>query len=392
MRPVVKKLIKSLLQKPLILLKDVWFVSPEKCKFSVWYRDKLEVQGSENSNYKHMPELSSEPVTWKYYSPVELSGVCVLPSGKLLMCKPLNHLQHHPDSRKAIVCTKSYRPLEHPHLQSLTYFLALIRSNFSHWSKKENSVTIFGKVALLGNSVWENTNYYHFWSDVIADIWFIKQNLPANHQPDYYLVPHSNTLWQWDVMNLCGIQESQVIPYAKHDVVTVSELIIPLRDKGSVNLPPWLCHAIHEMSGWLPRSPKGKRLIFVSRADASRRRVANESTLRDLLCEKGFEVHTLDGLSLAEQQQLFSSASIICAPHGASLTNLVWCGLGTVVIDFLSEKHLNPCFKILAEQNKLIYYPYVCRQVERDDSGITGDIVVSNDQVESVLKIVNFYA
>ncbi|BBI65074.1 hypothetical protein HSBAA_63800 [Vreelandella sulfidaeris] len=57
---------------------------------------------------------------------------------------------------------------------------------------------------------------------------------------------------------------------------------------------------------------------------------------------------------------------------------------------FLSEKHLNPCFKILAEQNKLIYYPYICRQVESDDSGITGDIVVSNDQVESVLKIVNF--
>lgn len=74
------------------------------------------------------------------------------------------------------------------------------------------------------------------------------------------------------------------------------------------------------------------------------------------------------------------------------MTNLVWCDLGTVIIDLLSERHLNPCFRELAAQKGLIYYPYACKQVGGVASGLKGDIILSDSQNESVLDIVAQHA
>lgn len=391
MKHVAKKIIRAALKKGPVLLEHAWFVSPRKSRYADWYSNT--VIDKEVVDYGKEAKLDwvADPLDWRSNSKVKFSGVCVLSFGKLLMCRPLEVHQRHPDSRKAIACTRNYRPLKYPGAQSLLFSLTFIRRNLKNWIKKEWHGSLSGRVALLGNSVFDNANYYHFWTDVIADIWYLRQHIPEEEFPDYYLVPHSDMTWQWDVLSLCGVDKSQVIPYARHEVVSLDKLIIPVRDKGAMNLPSWLCRAMHEMCDWTPRARKGQRLIFVSRADADRRRVANEEILRERLRHQGFEVHTLNGLSIQEQQQLFSSAAIICAPHGAALTNLVWCGPGTVIIDLLSERHLIPCFRELAAQNRLYYYPYACQQVGDVTSGIKGDIVVSYAQVASVLDVVDHH-
>ncbi|SFU32432.1 glycosyltransferase family 61 protein [Halomonas korlensis] len=389
LKNVVRKLIKAPLRKLPIVLEHAWFVSPKKTKFAVWYKDEILEDKDAPSTCVATCDKKYNPLDWIQISKVKFSGVCVLSNGMLLMCRPLKVHQRHPESRKAIVCTRNYRPLKYPGAQSLLFSLTFIRRNLAYWLKTEEHRSLSGNIALLGNSVFDNANYYHFWTDVIADIWYIRQHLPEAELPDYYLVPLSNAAWQWDVLSMCGVHESQVIPYARHEVVSLDKLTIPIRDKGAVNLPSWLCRAMHDMSGWSPKPQRGERLIFVSRADADRRRVVNERVIREHLSDRGFEVHTLNGLSVTKQQQLFASAAIICAPHGAALTNLVWCSSGTVIIDLLSERHLIPCFRDLAAQNQLFYYPFACQQVEGVTSGIKGDIVVSDAQVDSVLDIID---
>ncbi|MBB3229558.1 glycosyltransferase family 61 protein [Halomonas stenophila] len=392
MKRVARSVIKAPMKKIPILLEHACFVSPKKSSFAVWYSNKVSDQGVAYSDHIAAGEVGGPPpIDWRRNSKVKFSGVCVLSFAKLLMCRPLEVHERHPDSRKAIVCTRNYRPLKYPGSQSLLFSLTFIRRNLRHWLKEDGNGILPGNVALLGNSVFDNANYYHFWTDVIADIWYIRQHLPEKDLPDYYLVPHSNTSWQWDVLSLCGIQQSQVIPYSGNETFSLEKLTIPVRDKGAMNLPSWLCRAMHDMCEWSPRAQRGERLIFVSRADAGRRRVANEEIIRERLRQKGFEVHTLNGLSVTEQQQLFASSAIICAPHGAALTNLVWCGPGTVIIDLLSERHLIPCFRELAAQNRLFYYPVACQQVEGVTSGIKGDIVVSLAQAESILDIVDHH-
>ena len=377
---------KKLIADAMLGLEMSLSAGPKTCASSSWYENKIpEINHGEVSGASNLVELDQP--NWHITEKLEYSGVSIVSKAKVVMFEPLDG-NHHPLARKAMVCTAHYRLFKYPHSRVLVYTL----KSLSHFLKTLNSRkkgVACGSVALLGNRVYDNANYYHFLVDVIADIWYIKCNVPESEIPDYYLVPFAGLDWQWDILNICGLSEKQVIPYDRYDLLSIEKLIIPIRDKGDINLPPWLCHAIHHICDWSLKAQGGQRLIFVSRADADRRRLVNEPAILERLCDKGFEVHTLNGLSVAEQQQLFASSAIICAPHGAALTNLVWCRPRTVVIEFLSEKHVRPCFKKLAEQNGVIYYPYVCLAVEGNEVGFRRDLYISDQQIDSVLEVVN---
>jgi capsular polysaccharide biosynthesis protein len=62
--------------------------------------------------------------------------------------------------------------------------------------------------------------------------------------------------------------------------------------------------------------------IYITRNDALTRRVVNEQEVIEELTKIGFEIFSLEGLSIVDQAKLFSMAKIVVAPHGAGLTNL----------------------------------------------------------------------
>ncbi|MCW5738086.1 MAG: glycosyltransferase family 61 protein [Enhydrobacter sp.] len=75
-------------------------------------------------------------------------------------------------------------------------------------------------------------------------------------------------------------------------------------------------------------------LVYVSRNDSSMRRVLNEETeivpvLRDL----GFDIVRPGEMSLVEQIERFRRARVIVAPHGAALTNLLFCRPGLALVE-----------------------------------------------------------
>jgi len=380
-------LMKKIVKKIVSLLNSMLSVNPKKSRSIIWYEDEI-YKDHEFDDKLYNIDIVFDEIDWKKNKKVYFSGVCIFSEAKVLVFQSLGNDMKHPGFRKTIVFNKYYRPLRYPTHDVNLYRPKYILKNLCLLFKTRNKAKIKGRAALLGNRGFSNDNYYHFWADVISDIWYIRRNIPPSELPNTYLVPFVGLAWQWDILHSCGLRDDQIIPCSRYDVLSFEKLIIPFRDRGAVNLPPWLSSAIHQMSGWSPKTVKGTRLIFVSRADATRRRVVNEAVIRERLVQEGFEVYTLDGMSFREQQSLFASASIICAPHGAALTNLVWCGPGTVVIDLLSEQHLTPCFKELAEQNQVVYYPCVCKKVESEDLGIEGDIAVSVCQIEFVMNIV----
>jgi capsular polysaccharide biosynthesis protein len=99
--------------------------------------------------------------------------------------------------------------------------------------------------------------------------------------------------------------------------------------------------------------------IYISRALAQRRHVANESALMAALAERGFTSVQLERLSWAEQITLFRGAKIVVAPHGAGLANLIFSRPGTRVIECFSHNYVNSCFAQLAEACGLDYTPLV---------------------------------
>ena len=81
----------------------------------------------------------------------------------------------------------------------------------------------------------------------------------------------------------------------------------------------------------------------------------NEAQIIALLQQHQFEIISCSALSVFEQQQLFSQAAVVIAPHGAALTNLLWCAPGTKILEFVPEGHHNPGFRDLATLGKLDY-------------------------------------
>ena len=96
--------------------------------------------------------------------------------------------------------------------------------------------------------------------------------------------------------------------------------------------------------------------LYISRSKARYRRVQNEEAVIQCLSKFGFTPVWLEEYDFATQIALFSGAEVIISPHGAGLTNLIWCNLGTKVLEVFSPNYVNPCFWTIANQVGLEYF------------------------------------
>ncbi len=96
-------------------------------------------------------------------------------------------------------------------------------------------------------------------------------------------------------------------------------------------------------------------LIYISRSDASERKLVNEHEVETLVAEHGFQVVSLQGRSLNEQAALLHGARVVISPHGAGMTNIVFCQPNAKILEFQNPAHINWCMKRLAAINSLDY-------------------------------------
>jgi capsular polysaccharide biosynthesis protein len=84
--------------------------------------------------------------------------------------------------------------------------------------------------------------------------------------------------------------------------------------------------------------------LYISRNKATRRRLLNEDVLWPRLASIGFERFYLEDHSFADQIRLMQQASWVVAPHGAGLTNALFCPAGTTVVEIADPAFPNPNF------------------------------------------------
>lgn len=81
--------------------------------------------------------------------------------------------------------------------------------------------------------------------------------------------------------------------------------------------------------------------VYINRTT---RRLNNEEEIQAALKRAGFAVVTLEQMTLDQQCQLFSGAEIVVGFHGAGLTNLVFAGPQTRVIEIVDRDCVSPCY------------------------------------------------
>lgn len=115
---------------------------------------------------------------------------------------------------------------------------------------------------------------------------------------------------------------------------------------------------INKVSENIKPLSSNKRII-IDRSNSPSRKVINTEELNSLLIEYGIEAIKLEELSFDEQVQLFKSAELVIAVHGAGLTNIAFCQKDTVVIEIIPPLCATQAFAKLAISKKLNYIPIV---------------------------------
>lgn len=90
------------------------------------------------------------------------------------------------------------------------------------------------------------------------------------------------------------------------------------------------------------------RRVFISRAASRGRRLLNEDALWPVLRDAGFERVLMETLGFEEQVRLMEETAILLAPHGAGLTNMMFCPAGAHIIEMADLGFPNPNFYALA--------------------------------------------
>jgi len=104
-----------------------------------------------------------------------------------------------------------------------------------------------------------------------------------------------------------------------------------------------------QMVSSLPETgSSGPARIYVSREDATDRRVLNERAVESVLAEFGFEKLVLSELSVHQQVSIFSQAETIVGPHGAGLVNMIFAE-NADVLELVPENLVFPFYQCLSD-------------------------------------------
>jgi hypothetical protein len=141
-----------------------------------------------------------------------------------------------------------------------------------------------------------------------------------------------------------------LLPSEKNTFIRARELVVPdFVDESEPWIVPWLQKQFLPLAG-STKLATDKR-IYITRRQATGRRVVNEADLLSRLEPLGFRPVILENLSFTDQISLFRQAEMIVAPHGAGLANLVFCSPPVVVIELIAEKY------------PFTFYPEICRRL-----------------------------
>lgn len=176
---------------------------------------------------------------------------------------------------------------------------------------------------LLGGS----RNYYHWMVDYFPRLSVLDK---TNGVP--LLVNADLTGFQRECLARVGVAEERLLPVPMPSIVDCAELVAPLAASDRQRLQPsaarWLRDAF-----LAPVAAGPGRRIYVSRRDASLRRLVNEDELIAELGKFDFSVIVPGQMTVESQARCFSEATVIVGPHGSGLTNMVFAPSGASVIE-----------------------------------------------------------
>ncbi|SKB15692.1 conserved hypothetical protein [Planktothrix sp. PCC 11201] len=226
---------------------------------------------------------------------------------------------------------------------------------------------IDGTVAFL--SVQWGEAFYHWMYDVLPGIHLIQESGISLESIDYFVFNSYHFSYQKQTLKILGIPESKIIESRYQHYIQAKKVIVPAPNffHNLTTTSPWICQFLKQqfVPQYFLKSP-GNRRIYISREQANYRHLVNQDELLQRLEAFNFESVVLESLTISEQAELMASASVVLAPHGAGLSNIVFCQPGTKVIELFAPTHVPPCYRIISNICGLEHYYLIGELVENE--------------------------
>ena len=192
--------------------------------------------------------------------------------------------------------------------------------------------------------------FFHFIYDGISRCAMLEKYGYNLQDPTGFIISQEPTEYQKAWFDKLGILD-RIVVAPSSSFLLCEKLIVPSLSYLSLDAVGYIKSVFH-----VPY-PKARKKIFIGRGKATLgRHMENELELFERLAALGFEYCTMDGLSIHEQASIFASASHIVAPHGAALSNIIFCKKGTKVLEFFGDNYLNGVYYVLCNQLGLKHF------------------------------------
>ena len=252
---------------------------------------------------------------------------------------------------------------------------------FSRWHLPKSQL-LNGRIA-IGVTPEAGGNYYHWLLDLLPRVLLLKHATQNFSNYDALLLNGSRATYERETLAALEVPPEKIRFVDSRDRFQIASAVFPSLD---INiLAPWKVHGLRELlsSG----KPNQHRRLYFSRARAAVRRIANEKEISEVLRQQDFEILEAETLSWREQADLFANASVIVAPHGAALANIVFCQLGTRIVEITTRAGYRDWYWELAAVAGLSY-EVLEAQPTRSASGPNenADMLVSREGLARLLE------
>lgn len=213
-------------------------------------------------------------------------------------------------------------------------------------------------------------NYYHWTMETIGALLMHRATTSESSTPA--VLPKLTASWQRQAIDLFDLV-MPLIEVDREEAAVFDQAILTNLTSRIYGLCPHpeVVRRFREESPLATMPASHGKLIYVARLDAGGRRpMTNETELCDVLGRHGFEIIIPGAMSVRAQATAFAHAALIVAPHGAALTNLLYCddgNRGPSVVELQQEAYLSPAYAKLSQAKRLDYMAIVHPCTEQAD-------------------------
>lgn len=182
-----------------------------------------------------------------------------------------------------------------------------------------------------------------------------------------------------DSLQAFGVEPARLRAISLDEPLEAERLVLLVTDR----FRPDLLQVAREAVS-VPSDSAPDRKIYVSRQRTSARRLLNEDEVWPLFRAAGYERVEMETLSFAEQRALMGRTRALAGPHGAGLTNQLFCPPGASVLEIADLGFPNPNFYAMAA-GLGHHYAIVGAAAEGEGHPLFRDLRVEPERVRAAL-------